>query len=124
MRDIVNPNAAINPDYVSYQITLKNGELMTGLVKDSSADALTVVDRAAQTHRIPRNTIRSLRASSTSLMPEGLPRLGNKGLTTWWPFYAAGREKTEPGLIVLESTSPPRPRPNPTNLRLRRDIFP
>ena len=90
MRDIVNPNAAINPDYVSYQITLKNGELVTGLVKVSSADALTVVDRAAQTHRIPRNTIRSLRASSTSLMPEGFDALRQQRLNDLVAFLCSG----------------------------------
>ena len=91
MRDIVNPNAAINPDYVSYQITLKNGELVTGLVKDSSANALTVVDGAAQTHRIPRNTIRSLRASSTSLMPEGFAALGEQRLNDLVAFLCSGQ---------------------------------
>ena len=32
LRDIREPNATINPDYVSYNVTLKNGERLTGFL--------------------------------------------------------------------------------------------
>jgi len=51
---------------------LKDDRIITGLVIDSSASTVTLVDRNNEKHTVPRDQLRELKASSVSLMPEGL----------------------------------------------------
>jgi putative heme-binding domain-containing protein len=72
MKDIQQPSAAINPDAVAYNVHLKDGEMVTGVpLKDSAAEmVLGGVDGKPIT--IARDRIAESKASSLSLMPEGL----------------------------------------------------
>ena len=70
--DIVNPNAFIRPEYVSYEAITKDDQSLAGLMMESSPAAVTVLDRNNQRHVLARDQIKELNPSAVSLMPEGL----------------------------------------------------
>ncbi len=72
LRDIVEPSAAINPDHLAYHIELKDAESLTGVVLETAPERIVVGQVNGQTISVPRNRIAGLKASSVSLMPEGL----------------------------------------------------
>ena len=72
LRDIVEPSAAINPDHLAYHIELKDAESLTGVVLETAPERIVVGQVSGQTISVPRNRIAGLKASSVSLMPEGL----------------------------------------------------
>ncbi|HYV28031.1 MAG TPA: c-type cytochrome, partial [Candidatus Eisenbacteria bacterium] len=72
LRDIKEPNASINPDYVAYKVTLKNGGELTGFVRAQSGNAVRVVDADGKETVAPRANIKEMQPSSVSLMPVGL----------------------------------------------------
>lgn len=80
MRDILKPSVSINPDYVSYTILTDSGRALTGLFQSTDEKQITFVDSAAKTHRIARDEIEDIRASSVSLMPNSFDKLGSEKL--------------------------------------------
>jgi putative heme-binding domain-containing protein len=79
LRDIVDPNATINPDYASYTLTLKSGEKLTGVLQPDG-DNLRVVESVDKTTTVRRDDVKEARASNVSLMPEGFKALGDEKL--------------------------------------------
>jgi putative membrane-bound dehydrogenase-like protein len=75
--DILNPNAAIDNNYVNYVITLKNGRTVTGLIASETAAGLTLKRAENQTETVLRADIDEIQSTGQSLMPEGL----EKGIT-------------------------------------------
>ncbi|MGV3482839.1 MAG: ThuA domain-containing protein [Planctomycetaceae bacterium] len=71
MRDITQPNFAINPDYVASSLVLTDGRVISGVVR-SIDDNLHVGDQQGKTIVIPKSDIEQLRASSVSVMPENV----------------------------------------------------
>ncbi len=69
---IVNPSAYIRPEYVSYEVTMKDDQQLTGLMAESSPTTVTILDRNNQRHLLARDQIKELTQSTVSLMPEGL----------------------------------------------------
>ena len=69
---ILFPSKAVREGYQSVNIETQDGELYSGLLKAETPDQVTIVDSAAQLHRIPKNQIASRKLSELSLMPEGL----------------------------------------------------
>jgi putative heme-binding domain-containing protein len=72
LRDIREPSAAINPDHPAFNVDLTDGESLTGVVVGESAAELRLADATGKTVVLPRAKVKSLRASTLSLMPEGL----------------------------------------------------
>jgi putative heme-binding domain-containing protein len=70
--NILDPNMAINPNYVSYFVETDSGELETGILQSESAEAITLLQAQGKKVVIPRRKIKRLEASGLSLMPEGL----------------------------------------------------
>jgi putative heme-binding domain-containing protein len=71
-RNIAAPSAAIEPDYTSYTVATKAGQVVAGLVRAEGPDAIQVTDTNAHTTVIRREDIREIRPSATSIMPPGL----------------------------------------------------
>ncbi len=71
-RDIAEPSATINPDYVPYTVALKDGRVLAGIVKTEGEDRLRVTDTNAQTTEVLRSEIEELRPTATSIMPVGI----------------------------------------------------
>jgi len=72
LRDIKEPSASIHPDYVAYNVSLKNGEQLTGFVRAQDEQSLRLIGADGKEARIPRPDVRELRPSAVSLMPAGL----------------------------------------------------
>lgn len=72
-RDILEPSAAIHPDYVPYTVSTKDGRVVAGIVRSEGADAIKVINADAQATVVKRSEIEEIRPSATSIMPVGLP---------------------------------------------------
>lgn len=71
---ILDPNMAINPNYVSCVIETEDGEVINGLLHTESPEAITLLQPEAKSVTIPRQQIAQMRTLETSLMPEGLEK--------------------------------------------------
>ncbi len=74
LRDIAEPSFALNPDYISYNIELKDGRVLNGVFR-TEEDKLHVGDTKGNTITIRRDQIETMRPSPVSIMPEGIPKL-------------------------------------------------
>jgi putative heme-binding domain-containing protein len=80
LRDIVEPNAAINPEFVSYVVELTSGDAISGVVLAQDPDRIVLVDAEGKERSIPRERVRQYRSSAVSLMPDGFKKLGDDKL--------------------------------------------
>lgn len=69
---ILDPNAAIEPRFVQYNVQTKDDRTLAGVVQNETASSLTLVQSGGLHETILRSDIASIRASTLSLMPEGL----------------------------------------------------
>jgi putative heme-binding domain-containing protein len=69
---ILDPNAAIEPRFVQYNIQTRDGRTLAGVIQNETASSLTLVQSGGVRDTILRSDIASIRASTLSLMPEGL----------------------------------------------------
>jgi putative membrane-bound dehydrogenase-like protein len=69
---ILNPSAAIEPKFVAYEVEMKDGRSFGGIVRGETATGLTLVQPGGIEEKLLRSEIKALRASSLSLMPDGL----------------------------------------------------
>jgi putative heme-binding domain-containing protein len=57
LAQIVDPSAYIRPEYVSYRAELKDESVIDGLMAESMASAVTLLDRNNTRHLLPREQI-------------------------------------------------------------------
>ncbi len=69
---IVDPSAYVRPEYVAYNIETTDGRQLSGLVVESSAGAVTLLDAKNERTVIARDRIEQMTPSAVSLMPEKL----------------------------------------------------
>jgi putative heme-binding domain-containing protein len=91
LRDIVEPNAAINPDHIAYTLVLKDKRVLNGLVRTEEHDTLLLIDSLATETRVQRKDVLRLQASSISIMPEGYAKLGDAKLKDLLAFLTTAR---------------------------------
>jgi putative heme-binding domain-containing protein len=72
LSNILDPNMAMNPAFVAYQVETVDDETVTGLLETQRGESVTLRQAGEQTVVLPRSRIRSLRSTGLSLMPEGL----------------------------------------------------
>ena len=72
LKDIVEPSAAINPDYTAYNIFLKNGDIQTGVILSQTDERIVLGQVGGKGLEIAKSDIAQMKASKVSLMPEGL----------------------------------------------------
>jgi putative heme-binding domain-containing protein len=89
LRDILYPNASINPDFVSFEVTLKDGAEHTGVVQAEEEGGFVLRDAAGGRVAFVVGDIRGMRPASVSLMPEGLAALGEEALRDVAAFLCA-----------------------------------
>ena len=70
--NILDPSGYVRPEFVAQIAVLTDGRVLTGLVVESSAQQLTLVDAKNQKMKIPRGDIDEIQPSEQSLMPERL----------------------------------------------------
>ena len=70
--DLKEPEATIHPDYVAFNIMLKDGRDLTGFVRAQNEKSLTLLEGDGKETVLAMSDIEDLRASLVSLMPEDL----------------------------------------------------
>jgi putative heme-binding domain-containing protein len=74
LTDILNPNQAIDNNYINYVVTTKNGKVLTGVIASETAASLTLRRAEGQSDVVLRQDIDEIVSSGVSLMPEGLEK--------------------------------------------------
>lgn len=72
LRDIREPSATLHPDYITYQVVRKDGEVLQGFVRSQNADSIRLFDANGEEMTLARSEIESFRPTELSLMPGGL----------------------------------------------------
>jgi putative membrane-bound dehydrogenase-like protein len=72
--DILNPNQAIDNNYVNYLVTTKSGKSLTGLLAAENASSVTLKRAEGQTDVVLRQDIEAIESTGVSLMPDGLEK--------------------------------------------------
>lgn len=105
LRDVTQPSFALNPDYLSSIVALKDGRVLTGAIR-SQGESLLIGDKDGKIHVVARESVEELKHSSVSIMPEGLPKkLGPDKLKDLLTYLLH-----EPTSMPMESPLPP-PKP-------------
>ena len=100
LSNILDPNMAMNPAFVAYQVETVDDETITGLLDAQRGDSVTLRQAGEQRVVLPRTRIRSLRSTGLSLMPEGLEAGRSpqelrdliafiRGESAGWPVHSA-----------------------------------
>src|SRR5260370_27159987 len=69
---IVNPSAYIRPEYSNYEVEMNDDRVIGGLMLDSNAAAVIILDRSNQRNVLPLDQIKTPPRSAMSLIPEVL----------------------------------------------------
>lgn len=71
MRDIVTPSFAINPDHIGHLISLKDGRVLTGVLRTEEGELL-LGDAKGEILRLRQSEIEEMQPATESIMPKGL----------------------------------------------------
>lgn len=72
--NVLDPNREVNPQYLMYVVTTKEGRTYAGLISGETAASVTLRVTDGRTETIARADIDELRGTGLSLMPEGLEK--------------------------------------------------
>ncbi|MDZ4402930.1 PVC-type heme-binding CxxCH protein [Prosthecobacter sp.] len=72
LNSILDPSAIIEPGFMAYHCTLKNGEQLYGAIATETSASLTLKMAGNLTKSVLRSDVASLKSAGISLMPEGL----------------------------------------------------
>ena len=72
LRNILTPNAAMEPGYRIYRVEMKNGDLIDAFFVSEDKNAIVIRQPGLQDRRLEKKDIRSTKFIRRSLMPEGL----------------------------------------------------
>jgi len=72
LKNILYPSLVIAPQYAQYLVETADGQILNGLIVESSEAAITLRRQGAEDAKLLRRDIRNLVASRVSLMPEDL----------------------------------------------------
>jgi putative heme-binding domain-containing protein len=71
---VLDPNREVAPNYLNYSVATTDGRVLTGLIAEESANAVTLKRAEGVSDIIPRGRIDSIASTGLSLMPEGLEK--------------------------------------------------
>lgn len=88
---ILDPSASIEPRYVNYVVTTKDGRMFDGVLAGETAGAITLRGGSEQDVTIPRGQVAEIRSSTISLMPEDIEKaVGKQGLADVIAYLQGG----------------------------------
>lgn len=70
--DILDPNAAVDAEYLNYQVRTKDGSIFTGLIANESDTEITLKMTGGLDKKINKNEMESMSSTGSSMMFEGL----------------------------------------------------
>jgi putative heme-binding domain-containing protein len=74
MANILNPNQSISHGFDLWNVVLKNGESLQGVITAETPSSITVRNANGQVNTIARDEMLSQKALNMSAMPEGLEK--------------------------------------------------
>ncbi len=72
LSNILDPNMAIQPQYLNFQAETKSGDLVSGLLERDTPQSVVFLQAQGLRATVPRSEILRLRSTGLSLMPEGV----------------------------------------------------
>ncbi len=72
VKNILDPNAVVEPRFVAYDIELADERSLTGIIQAETPNNVVVAQGGGAIETLARNAIKSIRPARLSLMPEGL----------------------------------------------------
>lgn len=72
LESLLDPNGAVNGEFVNYRVVLRDGSDRSGLIRGESSGGFTLVQANDQRRTLRRAEVAEVKASKLSLMPEGL----------------------------------------------------
>lgn len=72
LTSIIDPNREVAPAFASYEVELRNGESVSGVIASESDAAILLRQAGGKELDVARKNIVALRSTGQSLMPEGL----------------------------------------------------
>ncbi len=72
LRNILTPNAAMEPGYRVFRVELKDGDVLDGIRVSEDKDAIVLRRPNMEDTRIPQSTVKRAAFTKSSIMPEGL----------------------------------------------------
>ncbi|MEO5802422.1 MAG: neutral/alkaline non-lysosomal ceramidase N-terminal domain-containing protein [Verrucomicrobiota bacterium] len=69
---ILDPSSVIEPRFIQYNLETKDGRSLSGVIQAETASSVTLVQGGGVREKILRSDIAEMKASSLSLMPEGI----------------------------------------------------
>jgi putative membrane-bound dehydrogenase-like protein len=69
---ILDPNAIVEPRFTNYSVETKDDRSLTGLIHSESSSGITLIMTQGVKETVRRDDILEIRASTISLMPEGV----------------------------------------------------
>ncbi|MDP3073659.1 MAG: c-type cytochrome [Opitutaceae bacterium] len=97
LKDIVEPNATINPNHVAYSLKLRSGEVLVAVLLEDNASTVLLATPGGAPRSLPKSDIAEMTVSPVSLMPAGLDQaLGPQGLKDLLTFLMLPPPAAEP----------------------------
>ena len=72
LHDILDPNAASDPEFINHIVDMNDGQVYSGIVEDETDDAIFIKMMGGAEITLAKNQIKNLQSTGLSLMPEGL----------------------------------------------------
>ncbi|MEE2963327.1 MAG: PVC-type heme-binding CxxCH protein [Acidobacteriota bacterium] len=72
LTSILDPSAALAPEYANYLLETADGELLNGIISAETASGITLARANGETDTVLRSQIDEIRTEGRSLMPDGL----------------------------------------------------
>src|SRR5205085_7852782 len=72
LTDVLDPSREVDPRYINYLVTSKNGRAFTGMIAAETASSITLRRAEKAEDTILRAQIDDIQATAKSVMPEGL----------------------------------------------------
>ena len=92
-RDIAEPSTVIVPEYLTYTVARKDGQIAVGIVRAEGFDSVRVADINGKFTTIPKSEIEEMRPSTTSTMPVGLAgALGEEKMRDLLAYLRSGKK--------------------------------
>jgi putative membrane-bound dehydrogenase-like protein len=89
---ILDPNAAVDGKYFAYDLQLRDGRVLSGIITSETASSVTLLQPTALSETISRSDLVKLRNTGLSLMPEGLEAgMSKQDLADLISFVAAAK---------------------------------
>lgn len=87
LSDILDPNKNVSPDFVSFLVVTKRGQVLSGLLIEETPSSLKLRRAEGNDETVLRSEVEEFRSTGRSLMPEGLEQtLGVQGVADLLSF--------------------------------------